>query len=663
MPIQAEYTWSERLDQIRFQIPLKGISAKKVDVEVSGRHLKVNFDPYLLDIVLFGEIKPLVSQQQHNSATVKNGILSITLHKASPAIWGQCEADLDKESRQAVRKEAQASQSTTQEELSVKRVDRRIAEEKKSLRKQMALDEEVRSTLEQKQQEEKQEAEKDLYDTLAKLTPSSLPSGASAAVPHADPVAIPSVPASSSSSSSSSSTTTFNVKQKGVFTDEDIEALLRDEDIDDEDESVKERNANKFERKEIVEEDLREEEEEDIRYVPPPRQVAEGTTSKVSISFSQRLFPTPKRESKLAEEEDWIAKNRQHLKKHGVLGQNLKRGNGVDITEGDPLWLKAKGDDFFRAGDSQSALNAYSAAIDLDSNFTACYANRAACYLKMGHYLQCKADCDKTIEQTLSTLSTLTRSTQSNTQGKEKEQEEEPARQERMKLLSSLVKALCRRGAALCQLGLFTESLTDYVQAQTKFQLLDGNTVSSLGNISLNSIQSDIERLKLLCSVENAKKEGDRLVGEHQLLEARSKYDEALAVLPIHVSSLSNRSACKIALGDLHGAVEDCQLAVNLLTYDDNSKPGYVRPAGMASEGAASMLSSILPPKDSPKRKQWLLRTLVRQAVALTQLERFDQAINAYKHACRLDPQDKILQADLEKLLAMQKDTTAKIAE
>lgn len=629
---------------------------------MSGRHLKVNFDPYLLDIVLFGEIKPLVSQQQHNSATVKNGILSITLHKASPAIWGQCEADLDKESRQAVRKEAQASQSTTQEELSAKRVDRRIAEEKTSLRKQMALDEEVRSTLEQKQQEEKQEAEKDLYETLAKLTPSSLPSDASAAVPPANPVAIPSVPAKSSSSSSSSSTT-FNVKEKGVFTDEDIEALLQDEDIDDEDDSIKERNTNN---KEIIEEDQREEEaeeEEDIRYIPPPRQLAEGTTNKVSIAFSQRLFPTPKRESKLAEEEDWIAKNRQHLKKHGVLGQNLKRGNGVDITEGDPLWLKAKGDDFFRAGDSQSALNAYSAAIDLDGNFTACYANRAACYLKMGHYLQCKADCDKTVEQTLSTLSTLTRSTQSNGQGKEKEEEEEPARQERMKLLSSLVKAYCRRGAALCQLGQFTESLSDYVQAQTKFQLLDGNTVSSLGNISLNSIQSDIERLKLLCSVENAKKEGDRLVGEHQLLEARNKYDEALAALPIHVSSLSNRSACKLALGDLHGAVEDCQLAVNLLTYDDNSKPGYVRPAGMAFEGAASMLSSILPPKDSPKRKQWLLRTLVRQAMALTQLQRYDQAILAYKHACRLDPLDKILQADLEKLLAMQKDTTATIAE
>lgn len=44
MPIQAEYTWSERLDQIRFQIPLKGISAKKVDVEGKTRQLT----PFLL---------------------------------------------------------------------------------------------------------------------------------------------------------------------------------------------------------------------------------------------------------------------------------------------------------------------------------------------------------------------------------------------------------------------------------------------------------------------------------------------------------------------------------------------------------------------------------------------------------------------------------------
>ncbi len=53
------------------------------------------------------------------------------------------------------------------------------------------------------------------------------------------------------------------------------------------------------------------------------------------------------------------------------------------MSEEDPVWLKAKGDDFFRAGDCRSALNAYSAALDADETMTACLSNRAACYLKL----------------------------------------------------------------------------------------------------------------------------------------------------------------------------------------------------------------------------------------------------------------------------------------
>jgi hypothetical protein len=51
-------------------------------------------------------------------------------------------------------------------------------------------------------------------------------------------------------------------------------------------------------------------------------------------------------------------------------------GIGGDASEEDPVWLKAKGDDFYRGGDFRSALNAYSAAIDMNENMTACYSNR-----------------------------------------------------------------------------------------------------------------------------------------------------------------------------------------------------------------------------------------------------------------------------------------------
>jgi tetratricopeptide (TPR) repeat protein len=284
----------------------------------------------------------------------------------------------------------------------------------------------------------------------------------------------------------------------------------------------------------------------------------------------------------------------------------------------------------------------------MDSNFLACYANRAACYLKLELYPQCKADCDIVIQRSNAQLNNI-----APVKG---EEEPDTAKQERMKLLASLIKTYCRRGAALCQLGQFTESMTDYCQALAKYQLLSGSAVSLLPNVTMDSIQSDIDRLKLLCNVENTKKEGDRLFSEQNLQAALEKYNQSLAILPVHVSSLSNRAACKLALGDIESAIEDCQIAVDLLQYSDPNVEGKVLPKGLGSGGAYGMLTAILPPVGSVKRKQWLLKTIARQAMALVQLDRIVEAIKVYEVALKVEPNDEQLKADFEKLKGAQKE-------
>ncbi len=57
-----------------------------------------------------------------------------------------------------------------------------------------------------------------------------------------------------------------------------------------------------------------------------------SAASPAGISFTPRVFPTPMRESKAAEEEDWVAKNRKHLKRHGVLGKNNQGGSKGEST-------------------------------------------------------------------------------------------------------------------------------------------------------------------------------------------------------------------------------------------------------------------------------------------------------------------------------------------
>ena len=172
------------------------------------------------------------------------------------------------------------------------------------------------------------------------------------------------------------------------------------------------------------------------------------------------------RESKASEEEDWVARNRQNLKKHAVLGKGVK--NGADVSESDPAWLKAKADDFFRAGDVRSALNAYSAAIDIDDTATPCYSNRAACYMKLGLFQECKVDCDTAIEQTLAT----------NSKSGDKNGINH----------LSLNKLYLRRGTAMSQLGEFGDAIKDYSKILGILEQLDVDGRDS-GNISKESIK------------------------------------------------------------------------------------------------------------------------------------------------------------------------------
>ena len=109
-----------------------------------------------------------------------------------------------------------------------------------------------------------------------------------------------------------------------------------------------------------------------------------------------------------------------------------------------------------------------------------------------------------------------------------------------------LVKLHMRRGAAACQLGQFTEALVDYHQASVKYQQLSGAQISGIAGVSVESLAADTVRLKLLVDAESKKKEGDSLFAERSTAEALVKYNAALQLLPVHVSCLSNRAACRM---------------------------------------------------------------------------------------------------------------------
>ena len=359
------------------------------------------------------------------------------------------------------------------------------------------------------------------------------------------------------------------------------------------------------------------------------------------------------------------------------------------MSEEDPVWLKAKGDDFLRGGDLHSALNAYAAALDADPRMLACLANRSVCLLRLGQPAQCKADCTAALQiiaEEAAEMGFATAAASGSTGGTGGASAAGGAAggvssvHDLGKHGGMLVKLLLRRGAAACQLGLFTEALVDYHTASAKYMHLNGTQASAISGVSIESLAADTQRLKLLVDAETLKKEGDSLFAERTTAAALLKYNAALQLVPVHVSCLSNRSACRLALQDLAGCVADCSTAIALLQSDaegklvdpnvGNSLVKAVRFAGAAdsTSGANSvlqgdqlktMLFTVLPPAGSEKRTTWLVKTLLRRGVALSQMLRLAEAVEDYSRAAALDPTNEAIRADLAKISAMRDETAA----
>jgi tetratricopeptide (TPR) repeat protein len=69
----------------------------------------------------------------------------------------------------------------------------------------------------------------------------------------------------------------------------------------------------------------------------------------------------------------------------------------IDVEDKDPVWLKDKGDHFFKRADYNGAINAYSKALKADPDFLAGRLNRATCFIKIRQYRAAGEDCDDII--------------------------------------------------------------------------------------------------------------------------------------------------------------------------------------------------------------------------------------------------------------------------
>lgn len=152
----------------------------------------------------------------------------------------------------------------------------------------------------------------------------------------------------------------------------------------------------------------------------------------IEIKFSERSFITPKRESQDPAEQQWLMKQAEARRVVGFVPEDLRP------EERDPMYLKQKGDEFFRQTNYLAAISAYTTGIRLANKCYELYLNRSAAHLAQENYQRCAEDCTTALEL-------LDPPVASN--------------------LKARTQALARRGAALTKLGFTRQAYGEFVAA------------------------------------------------------------------------------------------------------------------------------------------------------------------------------------------------------
>lgn len=112
----------------------------------------------------------------------------------------------------------------------------------------------------------------------------------------------------------------------------------------------------------------------------------------ISVSFTAREFPTPVRESKIPEEEEWLAKQAAARRSVGFDSDDLRP------EERNPQWLLAKGNEFLKAENYLAAISAYSEGIKISREFVDLFIRRSEVHYLVKNYQKTIEDCSKALD-------------------------------------------------------------------------------------------------------------------------------------------------------------------------------------------------------------------------------------------------------------------------
>ncbi|XP_066980217.1 dynein axonemal assembly factor 4-like [Macrobrachium rosenbergii] len=418
MPIHvSDYIWHQTDGKILLSLDLHHTSPKNVDIVTTNSYLKVSFLPYIFEAFLCHMISV-----DRSTARITNGRLELDLAKETDALWSNLCLKLSQEEMQQRREEANKDVEMQEGIKLKKKKEEKIVRERFAVSQQILEDDREKQECKKKIEEEKAKFMKQAFngniannDSASSKDSESIRSRLSSTCSEDGFVIASEGDYDGDGEDSHYYSSTENLLKIGKSKTERVESAkkqLR--------KCASGRKSNLKEGKKGFDREVRKDEKK-RGLLPPVRQ--NGT---IRVNYTKRVFPTPSRESRKEEEDEWLAS-------HSTVKVDETKTESVTAHSVD--FYKEKAAALFENGDYRGCINAYTEAINLTPNVASLYSNRAAASLALNNLHHAINDCSKALEL-------LTPPTADNSKSR---------------LLCHI-----RRGTAFVGLGLYSEGLLDY---------------------------------------------------------------------------------------------------------------------------------------------------------------------------------------------------------
>ena len=433
--MNKNYDWNETNTSVTITFPLLyKIDKKKFDYTITDSYIKLNL--HQMKQFHFIDLMNEVDTDSSQIILEENKII-FNLVKKENVLWKKLESNLPKEELKERRKKAD---ERLEEKIKKKR---ELAENKKKefekfvVDKSIKIDDEFREELRNKKQEEKINAEKDLYKFVDKIDNNKIEEEEN----------------EDEDDSNINTNTNNNINQQ-IEEEKNNEIIKEEENINNKNETkdntqikhslekdpYEEENKKQKEEKDakpikhsiesrrnqIFSDELekkpkkekfnkeaplkiespmvasnnfqntlqalldKKEKEEEKEKNPPPQQQSDIRKQEtIKVNLTKKLIPTFSARESLSKEPPY-PKSKKYVPEKNYLGQ--------EIDEKNPIWAKQRGDNFYNNKDYSSAINAYNNALDLDPYFHKVLINRGTCYMCLGQFDQALNDFYKAID-------------------------------------------------------------------------------------------------------------------------------------------------------------------------------------------------------------------------------------------------------------------------